>query len=177
MSQICYKIRKICREDIDKLFQMQSKLDSESEFMLFEEGERTFNQNKRNYYINNYIEGEDLVLIVEYKEQIIGFLSASRGNVKRNHHVVYIVIGILEKYHGIGIGKELFKELDKWSISNNVVRQELTVMVHNERAIKLYEKMNFSIEGKKRDSLKIGEKYIDEYFMAKVIKHSTLQKI
>jgi len=50
-----------------------------------------------------------------------------------------------------------------------VHRLELTVMVHNERAIRLYKKMGFEIEGTKKHSLLISGSYVDEYHMAKLI--------
>jgi RimJ/RimL family protein N-acetyltransferase len=40
-------------------------------------------------------------------------------------------------------------------------------MVHNERAIALYKKMGFEIEGTKKRSMRIDGQYVDEYYMAK----------
>jgi Acetyltransferases, including N-acetylases of ribosomal proteins len=48
-----------------------------------------------------------------------------------------------------------------------LTRLELTVMVHNERAIALYKKMGFEIEGTKKRSMRIDGQYVDEYYMAK----------
>jgi RimJ/RimL family protein N-acetyltransferase len=42
-------------------------------------------------------------------------------------------------------------------------------MAHNERAIRLYKKMGFEIEGTKKHSLLISGSYVDEYYMAKLI--------
>ena len=42
-------------------------------------------------------------------------------------------------------------------------------MVHNERAIRLYKKMGFEIEGTKKHSLFVNGQYVDEYYMAKIL--------
>lgn len=44
----------------------------------------------------------------------------------------------------------------------------LTVMTHNSRAIALYKKMGFTIEGLKKHSMKVDGRYVDEYLMAKI---------
>jgi RimJ/RimL family protein N-acetyltransferase len=44
------------------------------------------------------------------------------------------------------------------------------VAIRNEPGIALYKKMGFNIEGIKRESLYIDGKYIDEYFLAKILK-------
>jgi RimJ/RimL family protein N-acetyltransferase len=79
------------------------------------------------------------------------------------------VIGILEQFTGKGIGTQLFQMLEAWARSNDIHRLELTVMTHNERAIALYKKMGFEIEGIKKHSLFVNGEYVDEYYMAKLI--------
>ena len=66
----------------------------------------------------------------------------------------------------------LFEALDKWAIDHKLRRLELTVMSHNERAIRLYQKMGYETEGIKQDSLWVNGKYVDEYYMAKIFRQS-----
>jgi RimJ/RimL family protein N-acetyltransferase len=82
---------------------------------------------------------------------------------------VYIVVGVLQAYSGQGIGTRLFREVEKWAREQELHRLELTVMTHNERAIHLYKKMGFEIEGTKRDSICVDGTYVDEYYMAKLL--------
>lgn len=54
---------------------------------------------------------------------------------------------------------------DQWLM---LIRVELTVFVDNEKAIKLYEKCGFEIEGmKKKAGIRNGE-YVDEYMMGRI---------
>ncbi|WP_277674608.1 GNAT family N-acetyltransferase, partial [Piscibacillus halophilus] len=59
--------------------------------------------------------------------------------------------------------------MEEWAIKVQLHRLELTVIVENKAAVNLYKKMGFEIEGVKKDSLKLGERYVDEYYMAKLI--------
>lgn len=47
-------------------------------------------------------------------------------------------------------------------------RLELTVMARNERAIGLYRRHGFEIEGTRRDSVRVGGAYVDELAMARL---------
>ncbi len=42
-------------------------------------------------------------------------------------------------------------------------------MVHNERAVGLYQKVGFEIEGTRKNSLFVNGKYVDEYYMALIM--------
>jgi RimJ/RimL family protein N-acetyltransferase len=59
--------------------------------------------------------------------------------------------------------------LEAWARANGLHRLELTVQVHNRRAIALYEKCGFEREGVKRHSLNIEGTFIDELYMSKLI--------
>jgi len=161
-------IRKIEIKDSEKFLNMLKQLDNETTNMMWEPGERKTTKEEMEYNINNICSSKSLRLIAEDKGDIIGFLSSEVGFAKRISHSAYIVIGILKNYRGKKIGVKLFEELEKWTLENRVTRLELTVMEHNESAIKLYEKMGFKKEGLKENSLIIDGKYVNEYYMGKI---------
>ena len=80
-----------------------------------------------------------------------------------------MVVGIRAGYRGRGIGTEMFKRLDAWAVSQEITRLELTVRKDNEAAVHLYEKSDFVIEGLRKNSMRVGGAYADEYYMAKFI--------
>jgi RimJ/RimL family protein N-acetyltransferase len=86
------------------------------------------------------------------------------------------VVGIRHKFAGQGIGKKLFEALERWAVEHGLHRLELTVMCHNERAIRLYQKMGYNIEGVKQDSLRVDGRYVDEYYMAKILDASQFRE-
>lgn len=162
------KIRKCEIEDADNILSMLLALDKETRYMMFEVGERPHDVNRVKTMINQCINGGNLLLIAIEEENIIGFLSAQRGNPMKIKHTAYIVVGIREAFRGKGIGKKLFTELDLWANENKVLRLELTVMCPNSLAKKLYEKNGFEVEGIKRKAIFMDGDYIDEYYMAKI---------
>lgn len=164
------KIRRCEINDADNMLKMLLELDKETEYMLFEADERPNDINRVKAMINQSINGDNLLLIATEDDNIIGFLSAQRGIIRKIKHTAYIVVGIREKFRGKWIGKKLFCELDLWAKENNISRLELTVMCPNSMAKQLYEKNGFEVEGTKRNSIFMNGKYIDEYYMSKIYK-------
>jgi len=78
------------------------------------------------------------------------------------------VIGVRRSAGGAGIGTALMAELNTWAEQHGVHRLELTVMADNERAIALYRRSGYEIEGIRRDSLHIEGSYVDELAMARL---------
>ena len=46
-------------------------------------------------------------------------------------------------------------------------------MTHNEAGIALYRRRGFEIEGTKKHSLLVGGRYVDEYYMARLLEKKT----
>lgn len=157
-------------EDAEELLRLQHQLDQESKFMLLEPDERQSSLNQVKEMIESFALANTSILIgAEVDNHLIGFMSVRGGNVRRNRHSAYIVIGVLRQHQGQGIGTGLFKELDVWAKNTEIVRLELTVMTHNELAMSLYIKNGFEIEGTKRKSLVIDGQWVDEYYMSKIL--------
>jgi RimJ/RimL family protein N-acetyltransferase len=163
-------IRPIKESDSENFLLLCKSLDQETQFMMLESGERTTTVEDQTQRIKNLLSTENqIIFVAEDENRLVGFLGAYGGGYKRNRHSAYIVTGILQQYAGQGIGKQFFKMLDDWSLAHNLHRLELTVMSHNERAVHLYQKMGFVTEGVKKDSLWVDGKYVDEYYMAKIL--------
>jgi RimJ/RimL family protein N-acetyltransferase len=162
-------IREIQLSDAEAFWQMQSALDKETKFMMFEPDERKRNLDLIQRLIQNSLAGNNLLLVAENKEDIVGFLSAQRGVPNRMKHTAYIVIGIRKAFQGKGLGSEFFKKLDLWAKQKHITRLELTVMCPNMAAKHLYEKNGFVVEGIKKSSMLVDAEYVDEFYMAKIL--------
>lgn len=166
------KFRKLRIDEVEAFWNMLNQLDKETQFMLYEPGEREKRGKpteglKR--MIESSINGTDFLLIAEVDQEIVGYIMAERGRLNRVSHRAYIVVGIREGYRGRGIGTEFFKRLEKWAKEQQLVRLELTVMCSNTSAKQLYEKNGFVVEGIKKKSMFVNESYVDEYYMAKIL--------
>ena len=165
-------IRPITNKDAESLFDMMCILDDETPFMMYEPGERkekTADISGLRSKIDDTVSAGDLLLIAEEDDKkIVGYIWAERGKLNRILHTAYIVVGIREAYRNQGIGTEFFKILDEWARKNGIVRLELTVECVNAAAIHLYEKNGFVVEGRRMKSMKLGNEFVDEFYMAKL---------
>ena len=166
-------IREITPDDAEKLFEMMCLLDEETEFMMYEPGERrerTKDTSRLRAVIEDAVSGSDLLLVsVDDGDEITGYIWAQRGKQNRVRHTAYIVVGIRRAYRGQGIGTAFFYMLDEWAKKSGVIRLELTVECDNAAAKRLYEKFGFEVEGVRARSMKVDGRYVDEYYMGKII--------
>ncbi|SES67598.1 Protein N-acetyltransferase, RimJ/RimL family [Oceanobacillus limi] len=163
-------IREIQHSDAEKLADLMQQVDESSQYMLWEAGERKITTEGSQKMITGILESRNSNLFVaEDNGKLMGYLLAIGGNAKRNKHAAYLVIGIHSECRGKGVGTLLFNEVERWAMDQNVHRLELTVVTQNEAGLSLYRKMGFEIEGTKRDSLLIDDKYVDEYYMSKLL--------
>lgn len=163
-------IRRIRECDAEKFTVLSRKVESSSNFMLWEEGERNITPEEQRERINILDKSKNsAILVAEYGDELVGFIVAIGGSARRNKHSVYLVIGVLEDYRGQGIGTKLFEEAEKWAMIHKIHRLELTAATRNNAGLSLYKKMGFEIEGTKRHSLFIDGNFVDEYYMAKLL--------
>ena len=108
-------------------------------------------------------------LVATLGEQVAGHLSLHVEPRPRRSHVATFGMAVAAGHQGRGIGSALMREMidlcDNWL---RVERIELTVFADNARAIAVYQKHGFVIEGTgKRFALRNGE-YVDACFMARL---------
>jgi len=163
------EIRERDRNDVNEFCEFLSKLDNEAEYMLYEKGERDLDYKKIQKNIETIINNGDSCYIAVDENKIVGFIIAVREKFIRTQHVATIVIGILEEYCGKGIGSLLFQNVINWANENKVKRLELTVIAENQRAMNLYKKVGFKLEGTREKSIFKDGKYYDELYMSKII--------
>lgn len=164
------QIRKIKIADARNFLSLCKQLDEETEFMMLEPNERNITIDEQKKQIQTILDNKmSTILVAEKNDILIGYVGAYRENFNRCRHSAYVVTGILASCQGQGIGTYLFKSLEEWAKDNHIHRLELTVMVHNEAGIALYKKSGFEIEGIKRHSLIVGDEFVNEYYMSKII--------
>ncbi len=163
-------VRQIRESDAEEYLEMCKQIDAETQFMMREPGERTTTVEQQLQQIRNVLASNNqMIFVAELDGRLVGYLAAFGGGVKRARHSAHVVAGIRLDYVNQGIGTALFRALEDWAKSAGLHRLELTVMTHNERAVHLYQKMGFQIEGRGVHTLCVDGKYVDEFYMAKLI--------
>jgi len=129
--------------------------------------------------VRKFVEGRltgDLSLIAEHEGRVVGTFMLSRF-IGRRQHVADFWMGVADELDGQGIGTALLAEAlsvtDRWL---NIARLELTVYADNVRAIKLYEKFGFEIEGKLRMYAFRDGDFADALLMARIKDYGTSGK-
>ncbi|ABE56364.1 GCN5-related N-acetyltransferase [Shewanella denitrificans OS217] len=102
--------------------------------------------------------------------EVVGNIDFEVCTNPRRRHVATFGMGIKDKVQGLGVGSALLETVidlaDNWL---NLKRIELTVYVDNERAIKLYKKFGFEIEGESKAYAFRNGHYVDAYHMARLV--------
>jgi L-phenylalanine/L-methionine N-acetyltransferase len=106
-------------------------------------------------------------LVAEVFGTVVGLagLTVGRGRERYSGHV-FVFVGA--NHQGRGIGTQLLQALldlaDNWLLLRRVA---LTVMVTNEGAKRLYERLGFEVEGRLRQSVLAEGELVDEWIMAR----------
>ena len=163
-------IRTITEADIPAYYNLALELDEETPFRLYEAGERPHDPQLFASETMDFLKNPTSnIFLADEDGRLVGYLQAIGRRQRRVRHVVSINVAILLKYTGKGLGGKLFNGLEEWARKIGVRRLDLSVMINNIPAQKLYEKLGFSIEGVKLGSMFVDGEFIDEYYMSKLL--------
>lgn len=164
-------IRKASPGDAAAFLAMLLQLDCETDFMMYEPGERVATAGSVAADLHRIDAGGGLTWVVEDDAgKLVGFLSAERGFARRIRHSVSIVIGLLTPVRGQGLGGRLFAALEQWALASGVTRLELSVMTLNVAAVRLYERVGFVVEGYREQAMIVDGQPVNEFAMARILK-------
>lgn len=125
---------KIVMEETDYLSR------SSDEFTMTYEDEKKFLEDLKASEVNE-------MFIALYKGKQVGNIIFRGNSLKRARHYGNIGISVLKEYWGNNIASKLIDRLIEWAKENKIRKINLEVFENNERAIKLYERKGFKLEG------------------------------
>ncbi len=159
-------IREAFVEDAERLHDFYKKVTSETEYLITKP-EEVFDVPTERQMIRIYRNQHNrLYLVALTSSNVVGTLKLAGNRRKRVEHVAELSIAVLKDWWGFGIGGALMESAIEWARGHGIERIELTVVDENERAIKLYEKFGFAVEGIKKKAAKLSTGYRDVYMMA-----------
>ncbi|MCB9034425.1 MAG: GNAT family N-acetyltransferase [Chitinophagales bacterium] len=162
-------IKQLNKDDAEVFLQLLLALDDETTFMLYEQGERNTTVEEMSNRMEA-INKTGSIFAFEVDNILVGFILIQRSMLNKINHCASIAIGVLQKFSSKGIATQLMQKAEQWCIVNNISRLELTVMKHNTRAIKLYQRIGFEIEGTRKRAILMNDIFYDEYYMGKILK-------
>jgi RimJ/RimL family protein N-acetyltransferase len=108
-----------------------------------------------------------ICLIAEVSGQIVGEINCKGGKRQATHHSALLGISVDQAWRNQGIGSALMTQAIDWAKGTGIVtRLELQVYARNSRAIWLYEKFGFQVEGQRRQVIYQNGEYLDDLVMA-----------
>ena len=112
-----------------------------------------------------------LIIVAEIDGTIVGQLDFTNGSPHRASHVGELEMLVKKEFRGQGVGQNLVMALISWASKNNDI-EKIGLSVHstNSRAIALYEKTGFKIEGIQKNELKYENGcYVDVLLMSRFV--------
>ncbi len=163
-------VRPATEADAAAVLAMRVAIFAETDFMLWEPAEfkdTSADEAARIKRLNASTNSR--FLIATLNEAPIGFCAVMGGGVNRLKHSATLAIGVLRAHWSGGIGGALIQETNTFARQASVSRLELTVHTDNVRAVSLYLRHGFEVEGRRRQSLRVAGRYVDEYLMSKLL--------
>lgn len=155
-----FLIRKAEENDFEKIFDLYSLVSKTTGGIARTENEIT------KEYVQNFLEkaclnGLQFIVVDTFEnDNIIAEVHCYKLEpVVFAHILSELTIVVNPQYQGMGLGKQLFKTLlnDVTENRKDVFRVELIARESNVKAIKLYESLGFTIEGKLANRIKNAE--------------------
>jgi RimJ/RimL family protein N-acetyltransferase len=172
LREEAFIVRPAVPADVPALDQAIAKIDEETEFLAvpgeyMQRWARGFAE--RLAAMN--AKGTGAYLIAEACGEIVGFLGAFAGPLKRTRGVVYIAhVGVRRAWRGQGVGSALFAAIEDWACGQGAWRFDLRVDTRNARGIALYRKRGFVVEGRIVDGALRDGAWCNHFLMAKTLR-------
>lgn len=159
-------------DDSEALMALQRRLDTQSTFMLLEPGEREDTPDRLRERLQAQGAAGGFDLVAAGPDTLAGWLSVEVLPYHRASRTGYVVMGVDAAAAGQGIGRALLAEAIAEARRRGLRRLELTVMTDNLRAIDLYLRSGFQVEGRRRQALVRDGAMIDEFYLARLLEPS-----
>ncbi|MGG2027552.1 GNAT family N-acetyltransferase [Gottfriedia sp. S16(2024)] len=165
-----YIIRHAVLTDAKQLSSLRVQIDGETENLDREAGEAFIDPKGFEQLIISDTESiKNLFLVAEVQDKIIGFSRCEGNQLKRLSHKVEFGVCVLKEFWGHRIGKNLLKQSISWADTNNLHKINLSVLETNAKAINLYEKLGFEVEGVlKNDKVLSDGKFYNTILMGRI---------
>jgi len=160
-------VRRAATGDAEQLLALRRALFAETSLMLWEPAEFVADAADEAHFIERLAGRANCLLLLALADgQAVGFLAALGGERNRLRHSALLAVGVVRAYWSQGVSSRMLGEVIAWAPGAGIKRLELTVHTANARAVGVYQRCGFEIEGTRRSSMLVDGVYTDEYLMA-----------
>lgn len=169
MENITYRRAK--ESDAEKIVAFYNYVGGETSYLSFEKDEYPMSVEAQVEHIRG-LEGNatNIMLMAMDGEEIAGIATIGSSPKIKARHDGELGIVVARKYQGQGIGTELIRQLIEWAKGNGITtRISLDTRADNVKAVELYMKFGFIVEGCRKNATLLDGKYYDIYVMGMMI--------
>ncbi len=168
-----FTIRPAVPADAAAFLELRNALHAETTFMLYEPDEFKSTVEDEAALIERFnSHGRSLILVAVADgaegDALAGMLIARGGGVIRRHHCAHLALGVRREHWSRGIATAMMNECVAWSERIGLKLLELTVHATNYRALPIYLRCGFVVDGLRRASFLIDGEFVDEYMMSRI---------
>ncbi|MBK7844129.1 MAG: GNAT family N-acetyltransferase [Bdellovibrionales bacterium] len=165
-------VRSATKQDAPAILDLSKGVIGEEVYQLTSGAEFKMTIDAEEKWIESHLSNPNhIILVAEMNSKIVGLLDFSNGHRHRIAHTGEFGMSVEKSVRDQGIGSLLLQVLIEWATQNKTIEKiGLNVHSNNERAIALYKKMGFEIEGVRKRDLKYGDgQYIDTTVMGRFV--------
>ena len=158
-------IRRVAEADAEQLLKNINEVGAEGDWILTES--IAWDPIREREWIRTFDGETSSLYVAEVDGLVVGQIDARIPTFQKARHVANLGIAIVKAYRGLGIGRALMDRTLAWMKARGVEKATLEVFSTNARAIALYRRLGFEVEGVRRRHYKIRGAYVDDVLMAK----------
>lgn len=153
-------------DDAAEIIHFLNKVGGETDYLTFGLNEFPLSLEEEKQTILECLEQKScLMLIAKVGNEIVSHLFLQRSNRPRLAHIGDVGVSVSKQWWGKSIGKHMMLFAIEWARQNSITKIQLQVRTDNERAILLYRKLGFVIEGTLKQAMKVNDTYFDDHLM------------
>lgn len=166
-----WTLREAVYEDAAKIMDLKHELATEPNLPVYLQLSETVAEECQ--HMHPYLESpnSNIMLAQTLDGRLIGMAYVAGGSLDVTRHMADIHrVAIHRDFRGMGLGEALMCAVIDWAQANAMLKRlELELFVGNKRALNLYRKLGFVVQGRRNRSYFINDEYIDVYMMMRFV--------
>lgn len=163
------RIRPLEFWQVPRFIALRRRIEQEAKYLSVSGNERTDSLWKT--LAKMFINRRRVCTLVAYDDkEMVGYAWMVLARFQKFRGNAYIAtVSVLAERRGQGIGTRLMDALERCARGRKMRRLELEVFAGNTRAVALYERLGYELEGRKRRAVRNGDEVDDILIMAKLL--------
>ena len=163
------EIRRLRLHEIPTFANLRNEISNEAEHVIAKRGERKKEFGIRILAMMLLSERRTHTFLAWQKGVAVGYLSLTFAKFRKFRGNAYLTIAVLAASRSKGIGSKLMDIAETFAKMHGKRRMELEVFGRNTRAIELYKRRGYVIEGVKKNAVEDAHGYDDVIIMTKAL--------